>query len=124
MAQAASSGPAAPSAVTRAGPVINATGPRPYGYAMPARTVALTFDDGPDPAWTPQILAILRRFGVPATFFTVGVHVAAYPGLVRAELRAGDEGGSHTYTHLHLATARWPEPLELTLTPQAPPGAP
>ncbi len=123
IAQAASSGPAAPSAVTGAGPLINATGPRPYGYAMPARTVALTFDDGPDPAWTPQILAILRRFGVPATFFTVGVHVAAYPGLVRAELRAGDEVGSHTYTHLNLASAGWREQLELTLTQNALAGA-
>jgi cellulose synthase/poly-beta-1,6-N-acetylglucosamine synthase-like glycosyltransferase/peptidoglycan/xylan/chitin deacetylase (PgdA/CDA1 family) len=122
-AQAASSGPAAPGAVTSGGPVLNATGPRPYSYSMPARTVALTFDDGPDPAWTPRILAILHSYRVPATFFTVGAHIAAYPGLVRAELRAGDEVGSHTYTHVNLTTAGWREQMELTLTQNALAGA-
>jgi cellulose synthase/poly-beta-1,6-N-acetylglucosamine synthase-like glycosyltransferase/peptidoglycan/xylan/chitin deacetylase (PgdA/CDA1 family) len=123
IAQAASSGPAAPGTVTGGGPVLNATGSRPHSYSMPARTVALTFDDGPDPDWTPKILAILHRFGVPATFFTIGAHVAAYPGLIRAELRAGDEVGSHTYTHVNLATAGWREQLELTLAQNALSGA-
>jgi cellulose synthase/poly-beta-1,6-N-acetylglucosamine synthase-like glycosyltransferase/peptidoglycan/xylan/chitin deacetylase (PgdA/CDA1 family) len=115
---------AAPAAVTSGGPVIDVTGARVRSYSMPARTVALTFDDGPDPTWTPKILAVLRRHGVPATFFLVGAHVASYPGLVQEELRDGDQVGSHTYTHANLATAGgWREGLELTLTQNALAGA-
>jgi poly-beta-1,6 N-acetyl-D-glucosamine synthase len=92
--------------------------------SLPAGTVALTFDDGPDPVWTPQILAVLAREQVPATFFDVGSRVAANPGLVRAELRAGDEVGSHTFTHALLATLPgWRENLELSLTQLALSGA-
>ncbi len=121
--QAAPDGPAAPGTVTNGGPVINATASRPGTYSMPPRTVALTFDDGPDPTWTPKILAILERFHVRATFFLVGAHVASYPELVRQELRDGDQVGSHTYTHLNLTTAGWREQLELTLAQNALAGA-
>ena len=105
------------------GPVINATGKRAYSYDMPAKTAALTFDDGPNRRWTPKILAVLARYHVPATFFVVGAHAAANPSLVRAELRAGDEIGSHTYTHVNLVSAGWRLPLELTLTQNALAGA-
>jgi cellulose synthase/poly-beta-1,6-N-acetylglucosamine synthase-like glycosyltransferase/peptidoglycan/xylan/chitin deacetylase (PgdA/CDA1 family) len=114
---------AVPVAATGGGPVIDATGSRVRSYSIPARTAVLTFDDGPDPTWTPKILAVLRRYRVPATFFLVGAHVASYPGLVREELRDGDEVGSHTYTHANLATAGWRENLELTLTQNALAGA-
>ena len=110
---------AAPAAVMSGGPVIAMAGSRPRSYTMPTGTVALTFDDGPDPTWTPKILAVLRRYRVPATFFLVGAHVASDPGLVREELRDGDEIGSHTYTHANLATAGWREDFELTLTQNA-----
>jgi len=100
---------AAPAAVASGGPVIRMAGSGPRSYAMPARTVALTFDDGPDPTWTPKILAVLRHYRVPGTFFLVGAHVASDPGLVREELRDGDEIGSHTYTHVNLAPAGWRE---------------
>jgi peptidoglycan/xylan/chitin deacetylase (PgdA/CDA1 family) len=110
---------AAPAAVTSGGPVIRMAGSHPRSYTMPARTVALTFDDGPDPTWTPKILAVLRHYGVPGTFFLVGAHVASNPGLAREELRDGDEIGSHTYTHANLATAGWREAFELTLTQNA-----
>ena len=113
----------APSAVLDGGPVINATGARVRSYSMPPKTVALTFDDGPDQTWTPKILAILHHYQVPATFFLVGAHVASNPGLVREELRDGDEVGSHTYTHTNLATSGWRENLELTLTQNALAGA-
>ena len=109
----------APVAVISGGPVIRMAGSRPRSYTMPARTVALTFDDGPDPTWTPKILAVLRHYRVPGTFFLVGAHVASNPGLVQEELRDGDEIGSHTYTHLNLATAGWREDFELTLTQNA-----
>lgn len=118
VAQATAGGKAAPPAVINGGPAINATGARPRSYAMPPRAVALTFDDGPDPVWTPRILAILRRYRVPATFFVVGAHAAAYPGLVRQELHQGDEIGAHTYSHPVLAGG-WQEQLQLTLTQNA-----
>jgi len=104
-------------------PVINATGARAFEYPLPPGEVALTFDDGPDPTWTPKILAVLRRYHVPATFFVVGTHVASYPAIVRAELAAGDNVGSHTYTHINVASAGWQLPLQLTLTQNALAGA-
>src|SRR5262249_19763633 len=73
-------------------------------------------------AWTPRILAILRRYHVPGTFFVVGTHAASYPGLIRQELADGAEIGSHTYTHLDLAGG-WQEQLQLTLTQNALAGA-
>jgi peptidoglycan/xylan/chitin deacetylase (PgdA/CDA1 family)/GT2 family glycosyltransferase len=67
-------------------------------------TVALTFDDGPDPQWTPQILQILRDRGVHATFFVVGARAALQPSLVRQILADGNEIGVHTFSHPDLAT--------------------
>jgi cellulose synthase/poly-beta-1,6-N-acetylglucosamine synthase-like glycosyltransferase/peptidoglycan/xylan/chitin deacetylase (PgdA/CDA1 family) len=116
-------GPAAPAAVLHGGAVLSAAGPRPRSYTMPPRTVALTFDDGPDPDWTPKVLAILRHYRVPATFFLVGAHAASYPSLVREEVAAGDQVGSHTYTHANLGASGWREGLELTLTQNALAGA-
>jgi cellulose synthase/poly-beta-1,6-N-acetylglucosamine synthase-like glycosyltransferase/peptidoglycan/xylan/chitin deacetylase (PgdA/CDA1 family) len=115
---------AAPSVVTGGGPVIQVAGGRVRSYSLPPRTVALTFDDGPDPTWTPKVVSVLRHYRVPGTFFLVGAHVASYPGLVREELRYGDEVGSHTYTHTNLAAATgWREGFELTLTQNALAGA-
>jgi cellulose synthase/poly-beta-1,6-N-acetylglucosamine synthase-like glycosyltransferase/peptidoglycan/xylan/chitin deacetylase (PgdA/CDA1 family) len=115
---------AAPASVTNGGPVLTVVNGRPLSYQIPPKTVVLSFDDGPDPTWTPQILAVLRRYHVPANFFLVGAHAASYPGLVRAELQDGDEVGSHTYTHANLgALPRWRESLELTLTQNALAGA-
>jgi len=65
--------------------------------------VALTFDDGPDPRWTPEILSILEEKHVPATFFVVGENALTNRGLLQREVRDGDEIGSHTYTHPNLA---------------------
>jgi peptidoglycan/xylan/chitin deacetylase (PgdA/CDA1 family) len=66
------------------------------------RVVALTFDDGPNPPYTQQILAVLRRERVHATFFVVGRAVAAYPQIVKAEVSDGDAIGNHTWNHGHL----------------------
>ncbi|MBY8827577.1 polysaccharide deacetylase family protein [Hephaestia mangrovi] len=65
--------------------------------------VALTFDDGPDPEWTPRILSILEARHVPATFFIVGENALTQRGLLQRMVRDGDEVGSHTYTHPNLA---------------------
>ncbi len=66
--------------------------------------VALTFDDGPDPVWTPQILDILKQRGVKACFFLVGRNAETYPRLVSRILSEGHEIGNHTYSHANLAT--------------------
>jgi cellulose synthase/poly-beta-1,6-N-acetylglucosamine synthase-like glycosyltransferase/peptidoglycan/xylan/chitin deacetylase (PgdA/CDA1 family)/spore germination protein YaaH len=67
--------------------------------------IALTFDDGPDPQWTPQILDILKRYKVPATFFMVGENGLTERRLLERMVREGHEVGSHTYTHPNLAGA-------------------
>jgi peptidoglycan/xylan/chitin deacetylase (PgdA/CDA1 family) len=61
-----------PDTIAEGGSVIDPTGSSTISSALPRKTVALTFDDGPDPAWTPAILAVLQRHGVRGTFFTVG----------------------------------------------------
>ncbi|MFF5858127.1 polysaccharide deacetylase family protein [Streptomyces sp. NPDC012751] len=61
--------------------------------------IALTFDDGPDPVHTRRILEILDRYGVRATFFCVGHHVAALPDEVRRIASAGHELGNHSWSH-------------------------
>jgi len=61
--------------------------------------VALTFDDGPSPIYTPQVLRVLRRMHVRATFFVIGFLVNAYPDVVLQEHRAGMVIGNHTYNH-------------------------
>ena len=65
------------------------------------RVVALSFDDGPDPRWTPTVLAELAAAGARATFFVTGEHVRAHPDLVRAVAAAGHEVANHTDTHPH-----------------------
>ena len=90
----------------------------------PGRRVALTFDDGPDPRWTPQIDAILRQAHVPATFFVVGSEVARHPEIVRRLERDGNEIGNHTFTHVALSNGpRWQRRLQLELTEAAIVGA-
>ena len=82
---------------------------------VPAKgLVALTFDDGPDPTWTPQILAVLAAKGVPATFFDIGMNAMAHPDIVMNEVNAGHVVGDHTYSHLDLTTIpRWRAWLEI-----------
>lgn len=65
--------------------------------------LALTFDDGPDPEWTPQILKILKEKQVKATFFIIGGNAEAHPGIVQQILADGHEIGNHTFTHPNLA---------------------
>jgi peptidoglycan/xylan/chitin deacetylase (PgdA/CDA1 family) len=61
--------------------------------------VALTFDDGPSLYYTPQVLSILRQYGVHATFFTIGENVRLYPELVQQEYNAGHIIGNHSWDH-------------------------
>src|SRR5437899_3833795 len=63
------------------------------------KKLAITFDDGPDPTWTPKVLDILKRKNVPATFFVIGLDANKWPQLLRQEYAEGHEIGNHTYTH-------------------------
>jgi cellulose synthase/poly-beta-1,6-N-acetylglucosamine synthase-like glycosyltransferase/peptidoglycan/xylan/chitin deacetylase (PgdA/CDA1 family)/spore germination protein YaaH len=65
--------------------------------------VALTFDDGPDPKWTPMVLDILKQYNIKATFFLVGSQAEQYPALVKRIVDEGHLVGNHTYTHANLA---------------------
>jgi peptidoglycan/xylan/chitin deacetylase (PgdA/CDA1 family)/spore germination protein YaaH len=69
--------------------------------ALPGK-IALTFDDGPDPVWTPQILDILKAKHAPASFFIIGENAQTNPDLVRREIDEGHEVGNHTFTHPNL----------------------
>jgi peptidoglycan/xylan/chitin deacetylase (PgdA/CDA1 family) len=68
-----------------------------------AKTIALTFDDGPGSRTTPGIIAVLRRYGVPATFFNIGENEATYPSYVREEVTLGFLVGNHTWNHPDMA---------------------
>ena len=64
-----------------------------------ARGVNITIDDGPDPAWTPEVLRVLRDNGVKATFCMVGTQARAHPDLVKAVVAAGHRLCDHTVSH-------------------------
>jgi cellulose synthase/poly-beta-1,6-N-acetylglucosamine synthase-like glycosyltransferase/peptidoglycan/xylan/chitin deacetylase (PgdA/CDA1 family) len=88
------------------------------------RRIALTFDDGPDPRWTPRIAAELRRLRVPATFFVLGSKVVRHPDLVRELHDQGFELGNHTFSHADVAALPgWELSLQLGLTENAVAGA-
>ena len=63
------------------------------------RRVSLTFDDGPDPCYTPQILEILEHYRIKACFFVVGTKARAYPDLIKQIAAAGHALGNHGYRH-------------------------
>ena len=78
------------------------TMPAPYTvdmYGSSPKKIALTFDDGPDPDWTPKILDVLKEKGVQATFFVIGVEAEKYPSLTKRIYAEGHEIGNHTFTH-------------------------
>jgi peptidoglycan/xylan/chitin deacetylase (PgdA/CDA1 family)/GT2 family glycosyltransferase len=111
----------APAAVTRGAAVQRIEPGAPVrSRALPARTIALTFDDGPDPTWTPRILTVLARHRAHATFFQVGARVNEHPGIARRVVAEGHEIGSHTFTHVRAGDVPgWRFAAELTLTRNA-----
>jgi peptidoglycan/xylan/chitin deacetylase (PgdA/CDA1 family) len=107
---------AAPAAVRAGGPVLTAAHPALAGARVPARTVALTFDDGPGP-YTREVLDVLERHGVPATFFVVGDQIPGHAALLRRMVADGDEIGVHTFTHRDpVGMPGWALRLELDAT--------
>ncbi|RGC70507.1 Poly-beta-1,6-N-acetyl-D-glucosamine synthase [Micromonospora sp. MW-13] len=106
-----------PTEVVDGGPIINAAGGQHRSYRLPPRTVALTFDDGPDPTWTREVLRVLDAHQVKGTFFVVGSQAARHPGLVRELVAGGHEVGVHTFTHPDLTTLPgWRRRLEYAQT--------
>ncbi|MEU1298558.1 bifunctional polysaccharide deacetylase/glycosyltransferase family 2 protein [Streptomyces shenzhenensis] len=92
-----------PDKVLDGGPILTFRGGRATSVSVPAKTIALTFDDGPDPTWTPKVLEILRKYDIPGTFFLVGSMVSRHPGIVRTMVDQGNEVGIHTFTHIDLS---------------------
>jgi cellulose synthase/poly-beta-1,6-N-acetylglucosamine synthase-like glycosyltransferase/spore germination protein YaaH/peptidoglycan/xylan/chitin deacetylase (PgdA/CDA1 family) len=76
--------------------------PEPYRvarYGFSKNELAMTFDDGPDPEWTPKILDVLKREHVPGTFFLIGIQVEKFSSVAERIYREGHEIGNHTFTH-------------------------
>ncbi|MGR4848039.1 glycosyltransferase [Streptomyces sp. LARHCF252] len=107
-----------PRSVAESGPVLRGIGKDKVSAASaPPRTVALTYDGGPDPEWTPRVLDLLRKHHAHATFFVFGAQAARHPDLVRRILDEGHEIGSSTYTGADLgSSSRFRFGLELGLT--------
>jgi peptidoglycan/xylan/chitin deacetylase (PgdA/CDA1 family) len=88
-----------------------------WGGAGALPQVALTFDDGPSPRYTPKILRLLKRHGAHATFFVLGCRVEQYPRIARALVRAGQELANHSFSHPRLTKTdqdTWERELERT----------
>jgi cellulose synthase/poly-beta-1,6-N-acetylglucosamine synthase-like glycosyltransferase/peptidoglycan/xylan/chitin deacetylase (PgdA/CDA1 family) len=106
------------------GSVLSLDGDRLVAAQPRERLVALTFDDGPDPRWTPRIARELRRLGAPATFFVLGSQVVRHPGVARDLHDQGFELGNHTFSHAEIASLPdWELGLQLGLTENAVAGA-
>ncbi len=95
--------------------------PTPYviqrGGASDPKAIALTFDDGPDPDYTPRVLDVLEAKKVPATFFVIGENALEHPELLKRIVADGSELGNHSYTHPNLAEERpFGTELELNAT--------
>ncbi|MGB6130159.1 MAG: glycosyltransferase [Acidobacteriaceae bacterium] len=83
-----------------------------YGYNP--HEVALTFDDGPDPVWTPKILDVLNQYHVHGTFMVIGAEALDNVGLLKRYIADGEEIGNHTFTHPDISEIS-PQQLELQL---------
>lgn len=94
--------------------------PTPYRlgqYGGGSKKIAITFDDGPDPRWTPKILDELKKENVKATFFMIGLEAEKSPELVRRAYAEGNEIGNHTFTHPDISNVlRGYMKVELNLT--------
>jgi cellulose synthase/poly-beta-1,6-N-acetylglucosamine synthase-like glycosyltransferase/spore germination protein YaaH/peptidoglycan/xylan/chitin deacetylase (PgdA/CDA1 family) len=81
--------------------------PEPYRvarYGFSKNQLAMTFDDGPDPEWTPKLLDVLKREHVPGTFFLIGIQAEKFSSLTKRIYREGHEIGNHTFTHPDIST--------------------
>ncbi|WP_308639524.1 polysaccharide deacetylase family protein [Paenibacillus silvisoli] len=66
------------------------------------KQIAITFDDGPNPEWTPQFLEVFKKHGAKATFYTLGPNMEKYPDVAKRIVEEGHELGNHSYSHPHM----------------------
>jgi cellulose synthase/poly-beta-1,6-N-acetylglucosamine synthase-like glycosyltransferase/peptidoglycan/xylan/chitin deacetylase (PgdA/CDA1 family) len=92
-----------PQDILEGGPVIDTRTGTPTTLRVPDHRVVLTFDDGPDPTWTPKVLDVLKENHAHAVFFITGTMASRYPDLVRRMVDEGHEIGLHTFNHPDLS---------------------
>ncbi len=92
-----------PEKILDGGPVIDTRSGRATSLRMPDRRLVLTFDDGPDPTWTPKVLDVLKKHHAHAVFFVTGTMASRYPDLVKRIVDEGHEVGLHTFNHPDLS---------------------
>ncbi|MGW4976415.1 glycosyltransferase [Streptomyces mirabilis] len=92
-----------PDKILDGGPVIDTRGGRTNSLTVPVHRLVLTFDDGPDPTWTPKVLDVLKKHHAHAVFFVTGTMTSRYPELVKRMVEEGHEVGLHTFNHPDLS---------------------
>nr|WP_246204311.1 glycosyltransferase [Streptomyces tailanensis] len=92
-----------PKKILDGGPVIDTRSRAKISLEVPDRELVLTFDDGPDPTWTPKVLDVLRRHDAHAVFFITGTMASRHPDLVQRMVDEGHEIGLHTFNHPDLS---------------------
>ncbi|AVH58452.1 MULTISPECIES: bifunctional polysaccharide deacetylase/glycosyltransferase family 2 protein [Streptomyces] len=92
-----------PERILEGGPVIDTRGGRTTSLSVPDHRLVLTFDDGPDPIWTPKVLDVLKEHHAHAVFFVTGTMASRYPALVERMVAEGHEVGLHTFNHPDLS---------------------
>jgi cellulose synthase/poly-beta-1,6-N-acetylglucosamine synthase-like glycosyltransferase/peptidoglycan/xylan/chitin deacetylase (PgdA/CDA1 family) len=92
-----------PERILDGGPVIDTRSGRTTSLNVPDHRLVLTFDDGPDPTWTPKVLDVLKKHHAHAVFFVTGTMTSRYPELVRRMVAEGHEVGLHTFSHPDLS---------------------
>ncbi|GAA3769333.1 glycosyltransferase [Streptomyces phyllanthi] len=92
-----------PKKILDGGPVIDTRSGGPSSLDVPDHELVLTFDDGPDPQWTPKVLDVLKKHDAHAVFFITGTMASRYPDLVQRMVDEGHEIGLHTFNHPDLS---------------------
>ncbi|MFI8192146.1 glycosyltransferase [Streptomyces sp. NPDC085946] len=92
-----------PQEILKGGPVIDTRTGRAESLSLPDHRLVLTFDDGPDPEWTPKVLDVLKKHDAHAVFFVTGTMASRYPELVKRMVDEGHEIGLHTFNHPDLS---------------------
>ncbi|CAL9555628.1 Undecaprenyl-phosphate 4-deoxy-4-formamido-L-arabinose transferase [Streptomyces sp. enrichment culture] len=92
-----------PERILEGGPVIDTRAGRTDSMSVPDHKLVLTFDDGPDPTWTPKVLDVLKKYDAHAVFFVTGTMASRYPDLVQRMVDEGHEVGLHTFNHPDLS---------------------
>ncbi|MFD5470175.1 bifunctional polysaccharide deacetylase/glycosyltransferase family 2 protein [Streptomyces sp. NPDC127105] len=88
-----------PKEISTGGPIIDTRNGKATSLSLPKHRLVLTFDDGPDPVWTPKVLDVLKKHDAHAAFFITGTMASQHPDLIKRIVREGHEIGLHTFNH-------------------------